>query len=61
MPRKPDQRKMPERRHGAQPRRRVAPTAEEGGAQHCQRDFLSLRTATMWNWLEEKVLRSHRT
>jgi dienelactone hydrolase len=32
-------------------------TAEEGGAQHCQRDYLSLGTATMWNWLEEKLLR----
>jgi dipeptidyl aminopeptidase/acylaminoacyl peptidase len=33
-------------------------TAEEGGAQHCQRDYLSLGTAVMWNWLEEKLLRS---
>jgi dienelactone hydrolase len=33
-------------------------TSEEGGAQHCQRDYLSLGTATMWNWLEEKLLRS---
>jgi dienelactone hydrolase len=32
-------------------------TAEEGGAQHCQRDYLSLGTATMWNWLEDKLLR----
>jgi len=30
-------------------------TAEEGGAQHCQRDYLSLGTAVMWNWLEEKL------
>ena len=32
-------------------------TAEEGGAQHCQRDYLSLGTATMWNWFEDKLLR----
>jgi dipeptidyl aminopeptidase/acylaminoacyl peptidase len=32
-------------------------TAEEGGAQHCQRDYLSLGTAVMWNWLEDKLLR----
>jgi dienelactone hydrolase len=30
-------------------------TAEEGGAQHCQRDYLSLGTAVMWNWLEQKL------
>jgi dienelactone hydrolase len=30
--------------------------AEEGGAQHCQRDYLSLGTAVMWNWLEDKLL-----
>jgi dienelactone hydrolase len=30
-------------------------TAEEGGAQHCQRDYLSLCTAVMWNWLEQKL------
>jgi dienelactone hydrolase len=33
-------------------------TAEEGGAQHCQRDYLSLGTAVMWNWLEERLLRT---
>ena len=33
-------------------------TAEEGGAQHCQRDYLSLGTATMWNWFEDKLLRA---
>jgi dienelactone hydrolase len=33
-------------------------SAEEGGAQHCQRDYLSLGTATMWNWLEDKLLRA---
>jgi dienelactone hydrolase len=32
-------------------------TADEGGAQHCQRDYLSLGTAVMWNWLEDKLLR----
>jgi dienelactone hydrolase len=32
--------------------------AEEGGAQHCQRDYLSLGTAVMWNWLEDKLLRT---
>jgi dienelactone hydrolase len=32
-------------------------TAEEGGAQHCQRDYLTLGTATMWNWFEEKLVR----
>ena len=33
-------------------------TAEEGGAQHCQRDYLSLVVAEMWNWFDEKLLRS---
>jgi len=33
-------------------------TTEEGGAQHCQRDYLSLGTAVMWNWLEDKLLRA---
>jgi hypothetical protein len=33
-------------------------SAEEGGAQHCQPDYLSLGTATMWNGLVEKLLRS---
>jgi dienelactone hydrolase len=32
-------------------------TAEEGGAQHCQRDYLTLVVAEMWNWFEEKLLR----
>jgi dienelactone hydrolase len=32
-------------------------TAEEGGAQHCMRDYLSLGVAEMWNWLEEKLVR----
>jgi Esterase FrsA-like len=33
-------------------------TAEEGGAQHCQRDYLTLVVAEMWNWFEEKLLRT---
>ena len=32
-------------------------SAQEGGAQHCQRDYLSLGCATMWSWLEDKLLR----
>jgi hypothetical protein len=32
-------------------------TAEEGGAQHCQRDYLSLGAAEMWNWFEDKLVR----
>jgi dienelactone hydrolase len=31
---------------------------EEGGSQHCQRDYLTLAVAEMWNWLDEKLLRS---
>lgn len=30
-------------------------TEEEGGAQHCQRDYLTLVTATMWDWFEDKL------
>ena len=30
---------------------------EEGGAQHCQRDYLTLGTATMWDWFEDKLVR----
>ncbi len=33
-------------------------TAEEGGSQHCQRDYLTLVVADMWNWFEEKLVRS---
>lgn len=33
-------------------------TAEEGGAQHCQRDYLTLVVAEMWNWFEEKLVRA---
>jgi dienelactone hydrolase len=33
-------------------------TAEEGGAQHCQRDYLTLVTAEMWNWFDEKLNRA---
>ena len=32
-------------------------TAEEGGAQHCQRDYLTLVVADMWNWFDEKLNR----
>ncbi|MBI3915431.1 MAG: alpha/beta hydrolase [Betaproteobacteria bacterium] len=31
-------------------------TAEEGGAQHCMRDYLSLGIAEMWNWLEDRLV-----
>jgi dipeptidyl aminopeptidase/acylaminoacyl peptidase len=30
-------------------------TAEEGGAQHCQRDYPSIATSTMFDWLKEKL------
>ncbi len=33
-------------------------TAEEGGAQHCQRDYLALGCATMWSWFEDKLKRA---
>lgn len=33
-------------------------TAEEGGAQHCQRDYLTLVVAEMWNWFDEKLIRA---
>lgn len=33
-------------------------TKEEGGHQHCQRDYLTLGVATMWSWFEDKLLRS---
>jgi dienelactone hydrolase len=32
-------------------------TGEEGGAQHCQRDYLTLGCAEMWNWFEDKLVR----
>ncbi len=32
-------------------------TAEEGGSQHCQRDYLTLGVATMWDWFEDKLVR----
>ena len=32
-------------------------TAEEGGSQHCQRDYLTLVVADMWNWFEDKLVR----
>jgi dienelactone hydrolase len=31
-------------------------SAQEGGAQHCQRDYLTLGCATMWSWLEDKLV-----
>ena len=33
-------------------------TAEEGGSQHCQRDYLPLVVATMWDWFEDKLVRT---
>lgn len=33
-------------------------TAEEGGAQHCQRDYLTKVVAVMWDWFEDKLLRA---
>jgi dienelactone hydrolase len=30
-------------------------TTEEGGSQHCQRDYLSLGTSVMYDWLAEKL------
>jgi dipeptidyl aminopeptidase/acylaminoacyl peptidase len=30
-------------------------TAEEGGTQHCQRDYLTLVVAEMWDWFEDKL------
>src|SRR5499426_1444571 len=33
-------------------------TGEEGGAQHCQRDYLTLGCAEMWNWFEDKLVRA---
>ena len=32
-------------------------TSQEGGAQHCQRDHLTLGCSTMWNWFEDKLVR----
>jgi dienelactone hydrolase len=33
-------------------------TSEEGGAQHCQRDYLPFGIATMWGWLEDRLGRA---
>ena len=33
-------------------------TAEEGGSQHCQRDYLTLGVATMWDWFEDKLVKA---
>jgi FrsA-like alpha/beta hydrolase family protein len=40
---------------GSQDKTLRAFTAEEGGSQHCQRDYLTLGVATMWNWFEDKL------
>jgi dienelactone hydrolase len=40
---------------GSQDKTLRAFTAEEGGAQHCQRDYLTLGVATMWDWFEDKL------
>jgi fermentation-respiration switch protein FrsA (DUF1100 family) len=34
-------------------------TAEEGGAQHCMRDYLTLGVSEMWNWLEDRLVRTN--
>ena len=33
-------------------------TPQEGGAQHCMRDYAVLGVAEMWNWFEDKLVRS---
>jgi dienelactone hydrolase len=43
---------------GAQDKTLRVFTAEEGGAQHCQRDYLTLGVATMWDWFEDKLVRA---
>jgi dienelactone hydrolase len=40
---------------GSQDKTLRAFTAEEGGSQHCQRDYLTLGVATMWDWFEDKL------
>ncbi len=30
-------------------------TAGKGGAQHCQRDYLTPGIAEIWNWFEDKL------
>jgi dienelactone hydrolase len=32
-------------------------TPEEGGSQHCQRDYLTLVVAEIWDWLEDRLVR----
>lgn len=32
--------------------------ADEGGTQHCQRDYLTLVVAEMWDWFEDRLVRS---
>lgn len=34
-------------------------TRAEGGAQHCQRDYLPYGIATMWAWFEDKLIRGN--
>ena len=36
-------------------------TGEEGGAQHCQRDYLSFGTTTIWSWFEDKLVYNRTT
>jgi len=43
---------------GAQDKTLRVFSIEEGGSQHCQRDYLTLAVAEMWNWLEDKLIRS---
>jgi len=33
-------------------------SSEEGGAQHCQRDYFTLGCAEIWNWFEDKLVRA---
>jgi len=33
-------------------------TPQEGGAQHCMRDYAVLGVAEMWNWFEDKLVRA---
>ena len=33
-------------------------TKEEGGGQHCQRDYMSLAVGEIGNWFEDKLLRA---
>ena len=33
-------------------------TAEEGGAQHCQRDYLTLVVSVINDWFEDRLVRA---